>query len=48
MNEQNNASYVYSVNMLRRLKTMGLINTEEYQKVILLSARHYEVEKIYV
>ena len=48
MNDQNNASYVYSVNMLRRLKNMGLITTEEYRKVILLSARHYDTEEIYV
>ena len=33
MNDQNNAAFVYSVNMLRMLLAMNLISEEEYKKL---------------
>ena len=34
MNDQNNAAFVYSVNMLRTLLAMNLISEEEYKKIL--------------
>ena len=48
MNDQNNAAFVYSVNMLRMLLAMNLISEEEYMKIVDISAVHYGAEKIYV
>ncbi|MBR2926641.1 MAG: hypothetical protein IKC31_03585 [Clostridia bacterium] len=48
MNDQNNAAFVYSVNMLRMLLAMNLISEEEYKKIVDISAVHYGAEKIYV
>ena len=48
MNDQNNAAFVYSVNMLRMLLAMNLISEEEYNKIVEISTDHYGTEKIYV
>lgn len=39
-----NASFAYSVNMLRILREMKLITDEEYKKIIEISAKHYDVD----
>ena len=40
------ASFYYSVNMLRALLKMGLITKEEYKKIIALNAEYYGVETL--
>ena len=44
MTNQNNASFYYSVNMLRALLAMKLITEEEYKKIVKLNAEYYDVE----
>ena len=44
MSDQNNASFYYSVNMLRALLAMKLITEEEYKKIVALNAEYYGVE----
>ena len=44
MSDQNNASFYYSVNMLRALLAMKLITEEEYKKIVKLNAEYYRVE----
>ena len=44
----NHSAYVYAVNMLRLLLKMQLINQEEYERILQISASHYGIEKIYV
>ena len=44
MTDQNNASFYYSVNMLRALLAMKLITEEEYKKIVALNAEYYGVE----
>lgn len=46
--DQNNASFAYSVNLLRLLLGIRLINKEEYEKIVRISAAHYDTENIYV
>ena len=46
--DQNNASFVYSINLLRLLLSMKCITKEEYVKIVRISAAYYETEKIYV
>ena len=48
MNDKNNASFAYSVSLLRMLLKMQLITEEEYGKIVQISAAHYDAEKIYV
>ncbi len=43
-----NSAFVYSVNLLRLLLKMQLINQEEYERILEISAAHYGAEKIYV
>ena len=43
-----NASFAYSVNLLKLLLDMKLITEEEYEKIIRISAEHYDTECIYV
>ena len=43
MTDQNNASFYYSVNMLRALLAMKLITEEEYKKIVKLNAEYYGV-----
>lgn len=43
MTDQKNASFYYSVNMLRVLLAMELITEEEYQRIIKISAEYYGV-----
>ena len=43
-----NSAFTYSVNMLRLLLKMQIINQEEYERILQISAAHYGIEKIYV
>lgn len=43
--DTNNASFCYSVNLLRMLLDMKLITKEEYDRIIEISATHYGTEK---
>lgn len=45
--DQNNASFAYSVNLLRILLDIKLITEEEYEKIARISAAYYDTE-IYV
>ncbi|WP_322173196.1 hypothetical protein [Acutalibacter caecimuris] len=47
-NDINNSAFCYSVNMLHLLLKMQLITQEEYERVLQISAAHYDAEKIYV
>ncbi len=42
--DTNNASFAYSVNMLRMLLKMKLITEEEYRKIVTISAEYYSTE----
>ena len=44
----NNSDFVNCVNMLRLLLKMQLITSEEYERILEISAAHYGTEKIYV
>ena len=44
--DSNNASFVYSVNLLRMLLGMELITEDEYNKIVAISEDHYSA-KIY-
>lgn len=46
--DQHNASFAYSVNLLRLLLGMKLITEEEYEKIVRISTAYYDVENIYV
>lgn len=46
--DKNNAAFAYSVNLLRLLLGMKLITEEEYEKIVRISAEHYDTECIYV
>ena len=39
-NDSNNASFVYSVNLLRMLLGMELITEDEYNKIVAISEDH--------
>lgn len=47
MNEKDtavrNSSFAYSINMLRLLLRMTYITTEEYEKIVRISAEYYGV-----
>ncbi|WP_160642480.1 MULTISPECIES: hypothetical protein [Eubacteriales] len=47
-NDVNTAAFCYSVNMLRLLLKMQFITAEEYERILQISAAHYDAEKIYV
>lgn len=40
----NNASFAYSVNLLRTLLGMNLITKEEYDKIVIISAEYYQMD----
>lgn len=42
--DSNNASFVYSVNLLRMLLGMELITKEEYNKIVAISKDHYGIK----
>lgn len=42
-NDTDNASFVYSVNMLKMLLKMKLITKEECDRITEISARYYDV-----
>lgn len=44
----NNASFAYSVNLLRMLLGMELITKDEYDKILKISAEHYGTELVCV
>lgn len=44
--DQNNAAFAYSVSLLRLLLDMKLINKEEYEKIVRISAAHYDTQNI--
>lgn len=44
----NNASFVYSVSLLRMLLDMNLITEDEYERITQISAEHYGADLIYV
>ena len=44
----NNASFYYSVNMLKFLLKLKLISEDEYERIIHISALFYDAENIYV
>ena len=44
----NNASFAYSVNLLKMLLAMQLITEDEYEKIVGFSAEHYGADLIYV
>ena len=44
----NNASFVYSVSLLRILRDLNLITEDEYEKIAQISAEHYGADLIYV
>ncbi len=46
--DNNNAAFAYSVNLLKLLLGMKLITEEEYEKIVRISAAHYDAENIYV
>ncbi len=48
MKDQNNASFAYSVGLLKILLEMQLITEEEYKKIVRISAAHYDAESICV
>lgn len=40
----NNASFLYSLNMLNLLLRMKLITEEEYNRIAAISKKHYDVK----
>ena len=46
--DKNNASFAYSVGLLKMLLEMQLITKEEYKKIVRIIAAHYDAEKICV
>lgn len=46
--DTNSSAFIYSVNMLRLLLKMQLITPEECERILQISAAHYDAEKIYV
>lgn len=44
--DQNNVSFAYSVSLLRMLLCMKLITKEEYEKIVRISAAHYDTQNI--
>lgn len=46
--DKNNASFAYSVGLLKMLLEMKLITEEEFKKIVRISAAHYDAESICV
>ena len=44
----NNASFAYSINLLKMLLAMQLITEDEYERITQISAEHYGADLIYV
>lgn len=44
--DQKNASYIYSLNLLRLLVRMELISVLEYERIKQISASYYGTEKV--
>ena len=44
----NNASFAYSVNLLKMLLAMQLITEDEYERITQISAEHYGADLIFV
>ncbi len=45
MNDRNNISLAYGLNMLRFLLSMRLINETEYKHIFQLQTEHYDPQK---
>lgn len=45
--DRSNASFAYSVNMLRFLHSLNLISQEEYDRIVQISAEYYRTQEIY-
>lgn len=43
-----NASFIYSVALLKTLLSMQLITENEFRKTVSISSAHYDAEQIYV
>lgn len=43
-----NASFIYSVTLLKMPLSMQLITESEFRKTVSISAAHYDAEQIYV
>ena len=48
MKDINNASFAYSIHMLRMLLKMKLITQDEYNRIAAIRAAHYDAEIYYV
>ena len=46
-NDVSNASFLYSVNLLRLLLGMKLISQDEYDHITSITAEHYQAQEIY-
>ena len=44
INDVNNVSFAYSINLLKMLVKANLITNEEYKKIYVISATHYGIE----
>lgn len=44
----NNASFAYSVNLLKMLLAMQLITEDEYERITRISAEYYDTEVVCV
>lgn len=44
----NNASFAYSLNLLRTLLDMNLITEDEYERITRISAEYYDTEVVCV
>lgn len=44
----NNASFAYSLNLLRMLLDMNLITEDEFEKITRISAEYYDTEVVCV
>lgn len=44
----NNASFYYSISLLRLLKSIEILNDDEYEKICKISAKHYNTNIICV
>lgn len=44
----NDSAFYWSVCILRRLRNMGLLSQKEYEKIISISAEHYQTELLCV
>lgn len=46
-NDKNNVAFAYSLNLLRTLLAMNLITNAEFDTIVHISAKHYNIEVFY-